>query len=68
MYKSIIKKKKKLHDKIALLAKSKLNNIEVLISKALIDSNTSHDEFVSKNNVFKEFYDMIEEIKDSNDK
>ena len=57
-----------MHDKIALLAKSKLNNIEVLISKALIDSNTSHDEFVSKNNVLKEFYDMIEEIKDSNDK
>ena len=36
-YKSIIKKKKKKHDKIVLLAKSKLNNIEVLISKALIN-------------------------------
>ena len=33
-YKSIIKKKKKRDDKIVLLAKSKLNNIEVLISKA----------------------------------
>ena len=31
-YKSIIKKKKKKHDKIVLLAKSKLNSIEVLIS------------------------------------
>ena len=29
-----------------LLAKSKLNRIEVLIFKALIDSNISHDEFV----------------------
>ena len=66
--KSIIKKKKKLHDKIASLAKSKLNNIKVLTSKALIDSNTSHDEFVLINNVLKEFYDMTEEIKDSNDK
>ena len=28
-YKSIIKKKKKKHDKIVLLAKSKLNNVEV---------------------------------------
>ena len=28
-YKSIIKKKKKKHDKIVLLAKSKLNNMEV---------------------------------------
>ena len=33
-YKSIIKKKKKKHDKIVFLAKSKLNSIEVLISKA----------------------------------
>ena len=52
-YKSIIKKKKKKHDKIVLLAKSKLNSIEVLISKALIDSNISHDEFVLINNVLK---------------
>ena len=34
-YKSIINKKKKKHDKIAILAKTKLNTIEVLISKAL---------------------------------
>ena len=45
-YKSIIKKKKKKHDKIVLLVISKVNNIEVLISKALNDSNISHDEFV----------------------
>ena len=32
-YQPIIKKKKKNHDKIASLAKSKLNSIEVLISK-----------------------------------
>ena len=51
-FKSIIKKKKK-HDKIVWLAKSKLNSIEVLISKALIDSNISHDEFVLMNNVLK---------------
>ena len=38
-YKPIVKKKKKKHDKIVLLAKSKLNKIEVLISKALIDLN-----------------------------
>ena len=42
-YKSIIKKKKKKHDKIVLLAKCKLNSIEVIISKALIDSVISHD-------------------------
>ena len=33
-YISIIKKKKKKHDKIVWLAKSKLNSIEVVISKA----------------------------------
>ena len=59
-YKSIIKKKKKNHDKIVLLAKSKLNSIEVLISNTLIASNVSHDEFVLINNVLKE-YDHIKE-------
>ena len=67
-YKSMNKKKKKKHDKILLLAKSKLNRIEILISKALIDSNISHDEFVLINNVLKEFYDTKEEIKNSNNK
>ena len=67
-YKSMNKKKKKKHDKILLLAKSKLNRIEILISKALIDSNISHDEFVLINNVLKEFYDTKEEIKNSSNK
>ena len=48
-FKSIIKKKKKKHNKIVLLAKSKLNSLEVLISIALIVSNASHDEFVCAN-------------------
>ena len=42
---------------------SKLNKIEVLISKALIDSNISHDEFVSVSNVLKQGGEMKEEIK-----
>ena len=54
-YKSIIKNKKKNHDKIVLFAKSKLNSIEVFISKALIDLNIGHDEFVLINNVLKEY-------------
>ena len=62
-YKSIIKKKKKKHDKIVLLAKCKLNSIKVIISKALIDSVISHDEFVLINNVLKEYNEMKEEIK-----
>ena len=39
-------------------AKFKLNSIQVLIYKALIDGNISHDEFASINNVLKE-YDKI---------
>ena len=67
-YNSIIKKKRKKHDKIVLLPKSKLNNIEDLLSKTFIDSNISHDEFVLINNVEKLFYDMKEETKNLNDK
>ena len=67
-YKSIIKKKRKRHDKKVLLVKSKLHSIEVLVSKALIDANISHDEFVLINNVPMEFYDMKGEIKSYNDK
>ena len=52
-YKSIIKTKRKKHDKIVSLAKSKSNNVEVLICKALFDSNISHDELVLINNVLK---------------
>ena len=51
------------HDKIVSLAKSKLNKIEVLISKTSIDSNISHDELVLINNVLKEYDEMKEEIK-----
>ena len=40
--KSIIKKKKKKHEKKVFLAKSQLNKIKILIYKALIDSFISH--------------------------
>ena len=36
-----------------LLGKDKLNTIEVLISKALINSCISHDESISVNNVLR---------------
>ena len=62
-YKSIIKKKKKKHDKIVLLAKTKLKSTEVLISKVLFDSVIIYDEFVLINNALKEYDKMKEEIK-----
>ena len=43
-----------MHDRIVLLAKTELNTIKVLISKALINSYINHDEFVSVNNMLRE--------------
>ena len=67
---SIIKKKKKKHDTITLLGKSKLNSIKVLNSMALIDWNVSHEEFVLIYNVLKDtmLFDTKVKIKNCNDK
>ena len=54
-------KKKKNHDKILMLAKSKLNSIETLISQALIDMEISHEEFIT---ILKE-KDKYEKMKDN---
>ena len=51
--------------KIVLLGKDKLDTIEVLFSKSLIDSYISHDEFDSVNNVLRQYNEMKEEIKNS---
>ena len=42
---SITRNKKKKHDKIIILAKSKVDSIETLVSQALIDMGISHEEF-----------------------
>ena len=62
-YKSIIKKRKKKHDKIVFLAKYKLKKIKVLTSKTLIDSVISPDQFVLINDVLKKYNEMKEQIK-----
>ena len=41
----LTKKRKKKHNKIIVLAKSKLNTIDTLLSSALNDSEISHQEF-----------------------
>ena len=41
----ITRKKKKKHNKIVMLVKSKLNSIETLMFQALIDLYISHEEF-----------------------
>ena len=58
---SITKKKKKKHGKILMVAKSKLNRIETLISQALIDMEVSHEDYIS---ILKE-KDKYEKIKEN---
>ena len=43
----VTKKRKKKHNKIIALAKSKLNTIDTLLSSALNDSKISHEEFTN---------------------
>ena len=46
-----------------MIVKTKLNSIDILISKALIVSNIGQDEFVLINNTLEKYHDMKEEIK-----
>ena len=52
--------KKKKHDKVLMLAKSKLNGIETLVSQALIDMEITHEEFITILKE-KEKYEKIKE-------
>ena len=67
---NITRKKKKKHNKIIALARSKLNIIENLISQALIDFETTHEEFLKiiyeKNN-YEQIIDNIRNLKSIND-
>ena len=59
------KKRKKKHNKIIALAKSKLNAIETLLSGALNDSKISHEEFsniITEKNIYE---NIKENIKDT---
>ena len=39
--------KKKKHNKIVIVARSKLNSIEIKISEALINNEISHEDFMT---------------------
>ena len=45
MFLKTTRNKKKKHNKIVMLARSKLNSIESKISKALIENEISHEDF-----------------------
>ena len=54
--------KKKKHDKILMLAKSKLSSIETLVSQALIDMEISHKEFITVLNEKDKYEKMKENV------
>ena len=65
---SITSNKKKKHDHLLMLAKSKFNSVETLISQALSDLDISHEEFVTilkkKDRYEKMKYNLISENED----
>ena len=54
--------KKKNHDKLLVLAKSKLNSVETLVFRALIDIKISHEELIT---ILKEKEDKYEKMKEN---
>ena len=60
-------KKKKKHNEILMLAKSKYNSIEALISQALNDINISQKKFITILKEKDKYEKMKEDIKDKNE-
>ena len=55
--------KKKKHDKIVMLARSKLNSIEYKISEALINNQISHEDFIAIISEKRSYRDLKESIR-----
>ena len=67
---NITRKKKKKHNKIIALARSKLNITETVISRALTDFDISHEEFskiIYEKNNYEQIRDNIRSVKSIND-
>ena len=62
LLKTTINKKKK-HNKIVMLARSKLNSIESKISEALINNEISHEDFMTILNEEKKYRELKESIR-----
>ena len=64
----VTKKRKKKHNKIIALAKSKLNMIDILLSSALNNSKTSHEEFtniITEKNTYENIKENIKDMAES---
>ena len=67
---NITRKKKKKHNKIIALARSKFNIIENLVSQALIDFEITHEEFskiIHEKNNYEQIIDNIRSVKSIDD-
>ena len=64
----VTRKKKKRHNKIVMLAKSKLSSIETLMSQAFIDLDIIHEKFKTIVNEKEEYKRMKESIRNTNGK
>ena len=62
------KKQKEKQDKILMLAESKLNSIETLVSQALIDLEISHEEFITILKEKGKYEKMKENVRNVNQK
>ena len=65
-----MRKKKKKHNKVIALARSKLNITENLICQALIDFEITHEEFskiIYEKNNCEQMIDSIRSVKSIND-
>ena len=61
----LTKKRKKENNKIIVLAKNKLNMIDILLSSALNDSEISHEEFtniINEANIYENIRENIKEL------
>ena len=58
-----IRNKKKKHNKIVMLVRSKLNSIESKISEALIDNQISHEDFITIMNEERNYRELKESIR-----
>ena len=65
---NITRNKKKKHNKILMLFKSKLNSIETLISQAFIDIEISHEELVTILKEEDKYEKMKENLRSENGK
>ena len=55
--------KKKKHNKIVMLARSKLNSIEIKISEALINNQIIHEDFITIINEERNYRELKESIR-----